>query len=97
MQRKLCHCEGRKGAYLARYKKVLHPWTKFNNIINFRLNANIANENINERSLAEAVPTKEELAKVLRKASLHERVSISLMAFSGLRPKCMAIPAGPTA
>ncbi len=86
--------EGKKGAYLARYKKVLHSWTKFNNITNFRLNVNIANENINERSLAEAVPTKEELAKVLRKASLRERVSISLMAFSGLRPQVLGNSGG---
>lgn len=80
--------EGKKGAYIARYKKVIHSWTKFN-AVRFRLIANIENENINENVQDERVPTNEELGKILRKAGLRERVSISLMAFSGIRPQVL--------
>lgn len=80
--------EGKKGAYIARYKKVIHSWTKFN-AIRFRLIANIENENINENVQDERVPTNEELGKILRKAGLRERVSISFMAFSGIRPQVL--------
>lgn len=80
--------EGKKGAYIARYKKVIHSWTKFN-AVRFRLIANIQNENINENVQGERVPTNEELGKILRKAGLRERVSISLMAFSGIRPQVL--------
>ncbi len=80
--------EGKKGAYIARYKKVIHSWTKFN-AVKFRLIANIENENINENVQEERVPTNEELGKILRKAGLRERVSISLMAFSGIRPQVL--------
>ena len=68
--------EGKKRAYIARYEKVIHSWTKFN-AIRFRLIANIENENINENVQDEKVPTNEELGKILRKAGLRERVSIS--------------------
>ena len=80
--------EGKKGAYIARYKKVIHSWAKFN-AIRFRLIANIENENINENVQDERVPTNEELGKILRRAGLRERVSIALMAFSGLRPQVL--------
>ncbi|QRF74606.1 hypothetical protein Thermo_00091 [Thermoplasmatales archaeon] len=80
--------EGKKGAYIVRYKKVIHSWTRFN-AVKFHLIANIANENINENVQDERVPTNEELGKMLRKAGLRERVSISMMAFSGLRPQVL--------
>jgi hypothetical protein len=37
----------------------------------------------------ERVPTKEELSRILRMGTLRSRVSISLMAFSGLRPEVL--------
>jgi hypothetical protein len=85
--------DGKKGAYIAIYKKVIHSWTKFN-VVRFRLIANIENKNINENVIDERVPTNEELGKMLRKAGLGERVSISLMAFSGLRPQVLGNEAG---
>ncbi|MHB8396064.1 MAG: site-specific integrase [Thermoplasmataceae archaeon] len=81
--------EGKAGAYIARYKKVLHSWTKYNNV-EFRSITNIRNENINEKTQNERVPTVEEMRGILHHAGLRERVAISLMAFSGLRPRSMS-------
>ena len=80
--------EGRKGAYLAKVKQILHSWLKFNDV-NYKIRINIANERINETTMDERVPTKEELSRILRMGTLRSRVSISLMAFSGLRPEVL--------
>ena len=80
--------EGKKGSYIVRFKKVLHSWLKFNDrIINFKVN--IKDVNQSPTTMNERVPTKEELSTVIRKASTRGRVSISLMAFSGLRPESL--------
>ena len=84
---------GRKGAYIARYKKVLHSWTKHNGL-EFRAIVKIKNENVNERTQNESIPTREELAKILRHAGLRAKVEIALMAFSGLRPRSMSNDSG---
>ena len=81
--------EGKAGAYIARYKKVLHSWTKYNGI-EFKSIANIKNESINERTQNETVPSQEDLANVLRHAGLRGRVEISLIAYSGLRPRSIS-------
>ena len=81
--------EGKAGAYIARYKKVLHSWTKYNNV-EFRSITNIRNENINERTQNERVPTAEEMKKILSHAGLREKVAISMMAFAGLRPRSIS-------
>ena len=79
---------GKKGSYIVRFKKVLHSWLKFNDrIINFKVN--IKDVNQSPTTMNERVPTKEELSTVIRKASTRGRVSISLMAFSGLRPESL--------
>ena len=80
--------EGRKGAYLAKVKQVLHSWLKFNDV-NYKIRINIANERINETTMDERVPTKEELSRILRMGTVRSRVSVSLMAFSGLRPEVL--------
>jgi len=80
--------EGRKGAYLAKVKQILHSWLKFNDI-DYKIRINIANERINETTIDERVPTKEELSRILRMGAVRSRVSISLMAFSGLRPEVL--------
>ena len=59
------------------------------NDMDYRIKINIPNEGINETTMDESVPTKEELSKIMRKATTRGRVSISLMAFSGLRPESL--------
>ncbi|MEM4057977.1 MAG: hypothetical protein QXZ12_04510 [Thermoplasmata archaeon] len=61
---------------------------KFNGI-NIVLDVNIANENINPTIMDERVPTKKELSKIFRNASVRGRVAISMLAFSGLRPESL--------
>ncbi len=83
----------KRGSYIIRFKKVLRSWLKFNDrIINFKVN--IKESDQNPTTMNERVPTKEELSTVIRKASTRGRVSISLMAFSGLRPESLGNDGG---
>lgn len=80
--------KGKKGSYVVRFKKVLKSWLRFNDLeINF--NVKIKDADRNPTTESERVPSAEELLKVLRKASTRARTSISLMAFSGLRPETL--------
>lgn len=79
---------GLKGAYVAKFKHVLRSWLLFNDM-DYKIRINIPNENINETTEDERVPTSDELARILRKSTSRGRVSISLMAFSGLRPEVL--------
>lgn len=80
--------QGHKGAYVVKFKYVLMSWLKFNDT-DYRIGINVPNENINETTENERVPTPEEVAKMIRKTTSRGRVSISLMAFSGLRPEVL--------
>jgi hypothetical protein len=80
--------EGKAGSYLARFKKVLNSWLSYNGV-NVKLKVNIRGESDAPRIAGERVPSKEELDKILRMATLRGRVSIALMAFSGLRPESL--------
>ena len=80
--------DGKAGSYIARFKRVLRSWAKFNGKI-IRLDVNIANENLSPTLENERVPNKEELSRILRMATPRGRVSISLMAFTGLRPESL--------
>ncbi len=80
--------EGKAGSYIVRFKKVVLSWIRFNGI-DLKLSVNIANEHLTPTLNDERVPTKEELGRILRKASSRGRVSIALMAFSGLRPETL--------
>lgn len=79
---------GKAGSYIARFKRVLRSWTKFNGI-NANLSVNIKNEGRTPTIENERVPLKEELSRILRESSPRGRVEISLMAFSGLRPESL--------
>ena len=79
---------GRKGTYIWAFKQVIRSWLMFNDI-DYRIKINIPNGGINETIMDESVPTKEELSKIMRKATTRGRVSISLIAFSGLRPESL--------
>ncbi len=80
--------EGKAGSYIARFKKVINSWLKFNDI-NLRLDVNIKGEYQTPRIADERVPTKDELSSMLRKASPRGRVILALMAYSGLRPESL--------
>ncbi|WP_236689065.1 site-specific integrase [Acidiplasma aeolicum] len=80
--------EGKAGSYIARFKKVILSWLKFNGI-GLQLTVNISWENETPTIVNERVPNKEELSRILRKATSRAKVSISLMAFSGLRPESL--------
>ena len=80
--------EGKAGSYIARFKKVVLSWTRFNGI-KLDLKVNIANEHLTPTIDDERVPTREELGRILRRATSRGRVSAALMAFSGLRPETL--------
>jgi len=80
--------EGKAGSYIVRFKKALKSFGRFNGK-NLELNVNIANERLSPTIENEKVPNKEELGRLLRKASSRGRVSISLMAYAGLRPESL--------
>ncbi len=80
--------EGKAGSYIVRFKKVLKSWLKFNDM-QISFNVNIKDEHHNPTIENERVPTKDELSRILGKATKRARVSIGLMAFSGLRPESL--------
>ncbi len=79
---------GVMGASISTSIKALISYLKFYNVV-VRLGINIKNENRNLNAERERIPTKEELSRILRIATLRERVAISLMAFSGFRPEVL--------
>ncbi|MEM3507275.1 MAG: hypothetical protein QXT31_06455 [Candidatus Bathyarchaeia archaeon] len=54
-----------------------------------RLKVNVRGEHETPTIADERVPSKEELDRILRMATPRVRVSIALMAFSGLRPQSL--------
>lgn len=80
--------KGTAGASISTSIKPLISYLKFHNVV-IHLNLNIKNENRNLNAEKEIIPDKEQLASVLRKAGLRERVSIALMSMSGLRPEVL--------
>ena len=80
--------EDKAGSYIARFKKVILSWLKFNDI-RLQLTVNISGENETPTIANERVPSKEELARIMRKATSRGRVAIAIMAFSGLRPESL--------
>ena len=77
--------EGIQGASISTSIKPIISYLKFHNIV-VKLNLNIKNENRNFNAEREIISEKYQLRSVLLKATKRERVAISLMAFSGLRP-----------
>jgi len=80
--------QGKAGSYITRYKKVLTSWLAYNGI-QVKLKVNIKGVGDTPTLVNERVPTKEELAKALRKSNSRGRVSMALMAYSGLRPESL--------
>jgi site-specific recombinase XerD len=80
--------DGKAGSYIARFRKVILSWLKFNGI-RLQLTVNISGESETPTIVNERVPAKEELARMLRKATSRGRVAVAMMAFSGLRPESL--------
>ena len=80
--------DGIHGASISTSIKPMISFLKFHNVV-VRLSLNIKNENRNLNAEKETIPEKYQLRSILLKASLRERVAISLMSFSGLRPEVL--------
>jgi integrase len=80
--------EGKAGSYIERFKKVILSWLSYNNL-DVKLKVNIRGKSETPTIADERIPSKEELSRILRMASPRARVSIALMAFSGLRPESL--------
>jgi integrase len=80
--------EGKAGSYITRYKKVLISWLAYNGV-QAQLKVKIRGAADTPTITDERVPTNEELAKTLRKASPRGRVAMAMMSFSGLRPESL--------
>jgi hypothetical protein len=80
--------DGKAGSYIERFKKVVLSWTFYNNV-DVKLKVNIKGTSETPTIANERVPNKDELSKILRMASPRGRVSIAMMAFSGLRPESL--------
>ena len=80
--------KGKAGSYIIRFKKVIFSWLSYNNL-EVKLKVNIKGKSKTPTIANERVPSKEELAKILRMGSRRCRVSIALMALSGLRPESL--------
>ena len=77
--------EGKAGSYLSKFKKALNSWLSYNGL-NVKLKVNIRGESETPTIASEKVPSKEELDRIIGMTTPRARVSISLMAFSGIRP-----------
>ncbi|MGC8663924.1 MAG: site-specific integrase, partial [Thermoplasmata archaeon] len=80
--------QGKAGSYIVRFKKTLKSWLNFNDI-EIKFDVKIKGEYETPKIANERVPSKEELSRIIRKASSRVRVAIALMAFSGLRPESL--------
>jgi hypothetical protein len=80
--------QGKAGSYIERFKKVILSWTSYNNI-EVKLKVNIKGASDTPTITNERVPSKDELSRILRMASTRGRVSIAMIAFSGLRPESL--------
>lgn len=76
------------GSYIQRFRKVVTSWVNYNDK-DLKLKVNIRGRNESPTLAHERVPTRDELSKILRMATPRARVSIAMMAFSGLRPESL--------
>lgn len=77
---------GHTGGYIATTLKAIRSWRVYNGkpvVEGLRL----PNTTLSPRTDREAMPTPEDLRRVLLAATPHERVAIALMAFGGVRPQ----------
>jgi len=75
-------------SYLDNYIKVINSWLVYNDLAPIK-NIKIGNKNLRPTLETERVPEKRELKQIFNYARTRGRVSIALIAFSGLRPQVM--------
>ncbi|MDG6939007.1 MAG: hypothetical protein JRN39_01200 [Nitrososphaerota archaeon] len=80
--------EGKAGSYVERFKKVVLSWTAYNNL-QVKLKVNVKGSSDTPTIANERIPGKDELSRILRMASPGRRVSVAMIAFSGLRPESL--------
>lgn len=76
---------GKAPSYIVSQFKPLYSYLKFKDV-DFKRVPRPKNAHSTPTLKNETIPTKEQLNKVIQSSTLREKVSISLMAFSGLRP-----------
>jgi integrase len=81
--------EGKAGSYISKFKILLRNWLKYNDIDYPLDRVNIKNEDKSPKTWDEKIPEKDELAKIFRFASPRTKVSIAIMAYSGVRPETL--------
>jgi hypothetical protein len=75
--------KGKGGSYITRFKKVVLPWLACNNV-DAKLKVSLKGASETPTIASGRVPSRDELSRILRMASPRGRVSIAVMAFSGL-------------
>ncbi len=82
------HSLNRSPGYIANYVKAVKSWLQFNDI-NLVRRINVGNTSSTPSIEDERVPDKDELKQILGYAKPRGKASISLIAFSGLRPQVL--------
>ena len=86
---KIMEKEKHEGSYIARFKRAISSWCVWNGIHGVLHGIKIKDADLSNTVANESPPTQEEVAMMLRRASMRTRVMISLIAFSGVRPEAM--------
>ncbi len=81
--------EGKAGSYIVKFKHTIRNWLNFNDITASFNGIYISGEYESPTLGDERVPSKDELSRILRKATSRGRVAIAVMAYSGLRPESL--------
>jgi integrase len=81
--------DGKAGSYIVKFKHAIRNWLNFNDITASFNGIYISGEYENPTLKEERVPSKDELSRILRKATSRGRVAIAIMAYSGLRPESL--------
>jgi hypothetical protein len=81
--------DGKAGSYIVKFKHALRNWLNFNDITASFNGIYISGEYENPTLKDERVPNKDELSRIMRKATSRGRVAIAIMAYSGLRPESL--------
>ena len=79
---------GVSGSYIHTSVKVIKSWLSYNGIV-VPQKIKIRGQESTPTLKDERVPTQEELRKILRSASPRDRVSVAIMAYSGVRPEVL--------
>lgn len=79
--------DNKMGSYISKYKHAINSFLSYHKKKANKITTEIFNEGKSSKYNGEKIPLKNELQRILEKATPRGRVIISLMAFSGLRPE----------